>query len=172
MKRLIMVAVVLAISLPALASATNYTNSFAAGDYKGTVTSVIPQLNGKTADLKVTQVGDKVIGTVTFEGGKEVWTWDDTSLNQKEIDAKSEKVVMTYDANAAKTPKGNAQSFNIKCKDKANNVCDAGADHRNYWTLKGTNEKITYTVYGVDPANKSDKSLKAAKRHQFVFTKK
>ncbi len=172
MKRLIIVAAVLAISLPALAGASSYTKSFETGEYKGTVTSVIPQLNGKTADLKVTQVGDKVIGTVTFEGGKEVWTWDDKTLNQKEIDVKTDKVMMTYEANAEGTPKTNTQAFNVKCKDKDNNVCDAGADYRNYWKLSGTGEKITYTVYGVDPKKKDDKSLKAKKRHEFVFTKK
>lgn len=172
MKRLLTLAVVVALSLPVVAgAASNYTGNFQAGTYTGTVTSVIPAIDGKPATMEVKQIGNKVIATVSFEGGKEVWTWDNNKLNQQEIDLKKNTVAMTYDANAKGTPTGTKQTYYINCKDTANNVCDAGADYRNYWILDTNGNKITYTVFGVDPAKKADKSLKATKRHEFVLNK-
>jgi hypothetical protein len=164
------VAVVLAIALPALVSASTYTSSFTAGPKTGTITSVLPDLNNKPATIEVKQVGDKVIGTAEFAGGKEVWTWDDKTLEQQELD-KTGKVISTYAATAAAAPAGNKQTYNINCKDKANNVCDANADSRTYWTLESTPTGMVYTVYGVGD-KKNDKTAVALKRHEFKFNNK
>lgn len=172
MKKLLVVAVAVALALPAItASASTYTASFVPGKYTGTITSVIPDLNGKPATLEIKQLGNKVVATAEFAGSKEVWTWDDATLDQQEVNPKDNSTVATYKANAAGTPQGTKQTFNINCKDKVNNVCDAGADSRNYWVLEGTPTTFKYTVFGVDPAKKTDKALTASKRHEFTFNK-
>lgn len=172
MKKLLVVAVALALALPAItASASTYTASFAPGKYTGTIKSVIPDLNGKPATLEIKQLGSKVVATAEFAGSKEVWTWDDTTLDQQEINPTTSATVANYKALAAGTPQGAKQTFNINCTDKTKNVCDAGADFRNYWVLEGTPTNFTYTVYGVDPAKKTDTALKAVERHKFVFNK-
>lgn len=166
MKKLLVVAVLLA--LPALAwSASPYTSSFKDGKYEGTITSVLPDLNGKKATAEVKHVGDNVEMTVTYEGGKEVWTLNDKTLVQKEVDPKTGKVGMTYGATAAKSATPAEQTFNVNCKDKTN--CDAGIDARNYWTLKAAPNTFTYLVYGVSKDKKADATAKAEKRHEFSF---
>jgi len=170
MKKLYAVAVVVALALPVLAwSATPYTSSFKDGKFEGTITSVIPDLNNKKVTAEVKHEGDKVVMTVSYEGGKEIWAWDDKSLMQKEVDLKTGKVTQEYGATAAKTPATNEQTFNVNCKDKAKNDCDVGIDSRNYWTLKTSPTEITYLVYGVSKDKKADATAKAEKRHEFTF---
>lgn len=171
MKKLLLVAVVLALSVPVVAfGGTPYTDSFKEGKYRGTITSVVPDLNGKKAEMVVTREKDKVTATVTYEGGKEIWSWDDKVLLQKEIDPATGKEGMTYGATATKPATTNSQAFNVNCKNKTKNECDAGADARFYWELKSSPSKIDYIVYGVAKEEFTKPEVQAKKRHTFSFT--
>ena len=170
MKRYIATSIfILSFFIVSAAHASDYMKSFSAGNYTGTMTSVIPQMNDQSTNLEIVHIGNNVIGTLTFAGGKEVWTWNDKLLRQQEIDIKSNKVSMSYNADAAGAPTGTKQTYHIRCKNKLSNKCDADADSRNYWVMEGKPGTITYTVFGVDPAKIADKNLKATERHQFVF---
>jgi hypothetical protein len=170
MKKVYAVLVVAALAVPVLGwSATPYTSSFKDGKYEGTITSVVPDLNGKKATAEVKHIGDNVEVTVAYEGGKEVWTLNDKTLMQAEVDAKTNKPGDKYGATAAKPAATNEQTFNINCKDKAKNECDAGVDPRNYWTLKTGANEFKYLVYGVPRDKKGDPTVKVEKRHDFTF---
>lgn len=172
MKKVALVAAVAVLALSSAAYAANFNSQFAAGNYEGKITSVSPEINNKPVNMELKQVGDNVVATVTYEGGKEVWTWNDKVLNQQEVDLKANKTLLTYGATAAGAAAGTKQSYNINCKDKTANKCDADVDARNYWVLESAPNTIKYIVYGVDPKKKDDKTLKADKRHEFVFTLK
>lgn len=172
MKKLLVIVAVLALTLPVVASASNYTTAFKAGKYNGTINSVLPALNGKPVTMEVTTKGNDVVATVTYEGGKEVWTWNDTTLNQQEFDLATNKMTMQYGAKAPAATTGTSQKFEVNCKDKAKNDCDAGVDARNYWVLESSSPTtIKYIVFGIPKEKKGDPSIKAEKRHEFVFNK-
>jgi len=176
MKRLLTALVVIALSLPVVAiSASNYTNTFTAGKYAGTINSVIPELNGTKATATVTKAGNNVTITVVGTGWKEVWTVNETTnkttLVQTEYDVKTNKPTQTYSAIATTPTTGNSQKFNINCVDKAANKCDAGVDARNYWVIETTPNTINYVVYGVAGTDKGNPTAKVNKRHTFTFTK-
>lgn len=159
MKKLLVVAVAVALALPAMA----WGAGLKMGKYEGKITSVLPELNGKavTADVKVT--GTDSIAKVSYSDGTwEEWSWNDKVLNQKEFD-KTGKVTQTYGATNA------AGKYQVNCKDKVKNVCDADIDSRNYWTINTTPDGFTYEVYGVSKDKKSDTTAKVEKRHAFAF---
>ena len=90
MKKLMVIAVVVALAVPCLAwSASNYVTSFKPGAYDGTISSVVPAINGKKVTMTLKYEGNNVVATVDFEGSKEVWTWNDKTLTQKEVDPKT-----------------------------------------------------------------------------------
>lgn len=159
MKKMLVAAAVVALVLPALAwSAT------APGKYQGTITSVLPDLNGKKCTAEVKNEGTNTVATVVYDNGdKEVWTWNDKMLDQKEYD-KTGKMTQQYGATAT-TP----GTYNINCKDKVKNDCDAGVDARNYWTIRANPDAFTYQVFGVPKEKKGDPTAKVERRHEFAF---
>lgn len=173
MKKLYAVVVAIALAVPALAwSASPYVSSFKDGKYSGTISSkLVPDMNGKKVSLEVKHEGENAVLNVTYDDGtREVWTLNDKTLIQKELD-KTNKVANTYGATAPKPATDTEQSFNINCKDKAKNDCDAGVDARNYWTLKATpTNEIIYSYTGVPKDKKSDATAKVEKRFEFKFS--
>jgi hypothetical protein len=121
--------------------------------------------------MEVKHAGDNVVATVTYQDGKEVWTWNDKTLNQQEIDVKTGKVVQQYGASASTDTTTNKQVYNINCTDKITNTCDAGIDARNNWTIEASTGKLKYTVLGVSKENKGNPAAKVEKRHEFTFNK-
>lgn len=171
MKKLLLVAVVLALSVPVVAfGGTPYTDSFKEGKYRGTITSVVPDLNGKKVEMVVVKKDGKIEAKVTGDGVYEIWTWTDKELFHKEIDPATGKEGMTYGATATKPATTNSQAFNVNCKNKTKNECDAGADARFYWELKSSPSKIDYIVYGVAKEEFTKPEVQAKKRHTFSFT--
>lgn len=170
MKKLLVVAVVVALALPALAwSASPYLTSVKDGKYEGTISSVVPAINGQKTTLEVKHEGEKVVATVTFPDGKEVWTWTDKVLEQKELDPKTGSVVKQYTATATKEPTGTEQNFAVNCKDKAKNVCDGEADFRSNWTIKANPDGLNYVYFGVPKDKRTDTTAKAEKRIDIAF---
>jgi len=170
MKKLFMLVAVLLV--PVLAEAG--VNTLTPGHYEGTIVdSINPSMKGLKLNADVKTEGSNVVATVTYEGGKEVWTWTDTTLTQEEIDLATNKPVRQYGAVAATTPTGSQQRYAIRCTDKAKNVCDAGIDSRNAWEIETGANSLKYTVYGVASAvEKANPAATAIKRHEFVFSKK
>lgn len=170
MKKLLVVVALVAVSLPVLAwSASPYVTSFTDGKYQGKINSVDPSINGKVATMEVKHEGDTVVGTVTYEGGKEIWKWNDKTLTQQEVDLKTNQPSQAYGATASAAPATNKQLFNVNCKNKAANDCDAGIDANNTWTLTSASNTINYTVNG--KLKKGDAAAPVQKKHEFSFTK-
>ncbi len=179
MKKMYTVVAVLALTLPVLAwGASQFTTSIKDGTYNLKITkSVLKELNGSTGTATVKHEGNNVVMTVDYKVGneptREVWTFDDKTLTQRDIDLKTNKVAQEYKATATKTPTGAEQSFNVNCTTdpKTNSKkCDADSDPRFYWTLKAEPTAVKYLVFGVDKAKKGDPMAKAEMRHEFVFT--
>lgn len=159
MKKLMVVAVVVALALPAICMA----GTAKPGKYEGKVTfSVDPKLNGQNVTADVKTEGTSTVATITYAGGKEIWTWNDKTLDQKEVD-NTGKVLQQYKANFANG------KYELNCTDKAKNVGDAGIDCRNYWTINTTPDGFTYEVFGVGKDKQTDATAKAQKRHTFAF---
>lgn len=169
MKKLLVALVVVALAVPMVASATaTKWPGYDAAKYKVNVPfSAAAELKGTTGDALVEN--GKLV--VTYMGGKEIWTFDEKVLLQEEIDPKTGKVAMAYTATATGPVTGNKQTYHVNCKNKAANECDAGIDSRNYWVIEKTDNGLKYLVYGVPKDKKGDATLKAEKRHEFVFTK-
>lgn len=169
MKKLLVVVVALALSLPMLAwSASSYVTAFPTGKFKGEFKSVVPEQNGP-ATMEVKSEGGKVVATVESKGGKEVWSWDEKVLTQQEVDAKTNKVAQQYTATAPAAPAGTKQTYKINCASA--NQCDAGIDSRNYWVIETTPNTIRYTVFGVSGDKKADPKATPVQRHDVTFTK-
>lgn len=159
MKKMMAVAVLALIALPAIA----WSGSVTPGKYTVSITSVLPELNGKTAEAEAkVQGADNFLKVTMGDGTWEEWAWNNNTLTQKEFD-KSGKVVNQYVAT------NSGGKYTINCKDKAKNDCDAGIDSRNYWTINTTPTGLTYEVYGVSKDKKSDPTAAVVKRHTFAF---
>lgn len=159
MKKLMVVAVVVALALPAICMA----GTAKPGKYEGKVTfSVDPKLNGQNVTADVKTEGTNTVATITYAGGKEIWTWNEKLLDQKEVD-NTGKVLQQYKANFANG------KYEVNCANKAKNECDAGIDSRNYWTINNTPDGFTYEVFGVAKDKKADTTAQAGKRHTFAF---
>jgi hypothetical protein len=160
MKKILVAAVVVALALPAL----GWAGMPKAGKHEGKVTfSVDPKLNGQSLTADVKTEGSNTIATVSYAGGKEIWTWNDKMLDQKEVD-NTGKVLQEYKATFANG------KYEVNCKDKAKNECDAGIDARNYWVINTAPDGAwTYEVFGIAKDKKSDATVKAEKRHTFSF---
>lgn len=159
MKKMMVVAVMALLVLPAAAWSANV----APGKYTTSITSVLPELNGKTfpAEAKL-QGTDNFVKVSMPDGTWEEWTWNNKTLIQKEYD-KAGKVVQQYTATNV------GGKYMINCKDKAKNDCDAGIDSRNYWTINVSPNTITYVVYGVSKEMKGNPTAKTELRHTFAF---
>lgn len=170
MKRAMIAVAVVALSLPVLANASDYTASFKDGVYNGTIKSVSPEINNLAAKMTVKHEGNNVVGTVEYKDGKEIWTWNDMTINQKEMDLKTGAVAMEYGATAEKPVAGLEQKYLINCKDRAKNICDGDVDGRSNWVLKSAPNSITYLMFGVAKEKKGDAKEPVAQRHEFKFS--
>lgn len=150
MKKMLFLAVLLSL-VPAFASAATCTN----GTYSGTVTSVSSDINGKPVTMTATQKGNACELTSDIAGSKEVWTWTDTTLTQKELN-KDGTVALQYGATK------NGDKYTINCKE---NACDGGVNKDTYWKLNATADAITYEVYGHQV--KDDAASPIVKRHTY-----
>ena len=161
MKKLMVVAVLVALALPVAAHAGIDAT---AGKYTGTaVVSADPSLNGKPLTAEVKKEGTNNVATITYpDGAKEVWKWNAKTLDQAELD-KAGKEGQKYGA----TFTGNG--YYVNCKDKAKNICDSDIDSRNYWIIDTTPDSFKYVVFGVSKDKKADATAKAEKRHEFAF---
>lgn len=153
MKKFLVVAVAVALSLPALA----WSSAPTAGKYEGKITSEVKELNGQPVTMEVKTEGGKVVANVAFTDGKEVWTWDDKTLTQKELGPDG-KVAREYGATFTNG------AYYVNCKDKAKNVCDADIDSRVNWKLVTTPDQINYILTGVAKAEKGDPNAKVRER--------
>lgn len=171
MKKIVVTLVAVAVSLPMVVmGASNFTSSFKDGKYNLAISSVLPDLNNKKGTAEVKHEGNQVVATVNYDGGQEVWKWDDKTLTQEEIDLKTNKTVDKYGATAEREPTATSQTYNINCKNKATNDCEAGVDARNKWTLEAVNAGFKYSYTGVAKADKGKMDVPVAKRFEFNFT--
>ncbi len=157
---------VLAVAVAVFAMSANAFAAVTAGTYTGTITSVLPELNNQAVTMDLKLIGNKSVATVKYQGGEEVWSWDDKVLDQQEI--VNGQPTLQYKAKVIDQP----NVYHINCVDKTANKCDADVDSRNFWTLNTTPTSVTYIVNGVDPKKKSDPTAKAEKRHEFKFNLK
>lgn len=175
MKKMLVLAVVVALAIPAMAwSASPYVSSIKDGKYEGTINSKNPDLNGQKVVMEVKHEGDVAVSTVTYKDAKgadnkEVWRIGEKNLDQQEFDAKTGKSGDKYGATATVAATPNAQTFFINCKDKVKNDCDAGADARLNWTIKTGPDTVNYIVSGVTKDKKGDPTAKPEQRHDFAF---
>ena len=172
MKKYLLALVALAVPMAVLATSP-YTTSFKQGKYEGAFQSIVPQLNGQKAAVEVKTVGENVEATVVTGGpadaSKEVWTWNDKQLIQKEFDPKTNQVVKTYTATAEKPATGSEQVYKINCKDRAKNQCDADIDGRNYWTIRALPDGFEYLVFGVPGTEKNNPAASTVRKHTLTL---
>lgn len=168
MKKLLALAVLVALTLPVLAwSASPYVSSIKPGTYELTINSLTKEINGLKGTGVVKNLGDRVEMTVTYgKDSKEVWTFDDKLLNQREWDPKANKFASEYNATASNPAKSNDQTFKIKCLDPAKNIGEGGANCSFSWEIKTSPTEIKYIVYG------SKDSTPPTQRHEFIFKAK
>lgn len=161
MKKLFIVLAVVALFV----SVTALAETLTAGKYQTTIVSVNPTINGQPATAEVKTEGTKTVATVLFKDGKEVWTWDGTTLLQQEFDLTTNQQTKQYSAT------NQNGKYVITCKDKTNNICDGDKDldARTYWTINTGTNTFTYTLYRVDPAKATDTTAQPVKRHEMVF---
>lgn len=157
----------LLVSASVLAGAA-YTQEFKAGTYKGSFQSVAPELNGTACTADVKNAASNVEATITCANGtKEIWSWNDKTLTQKEFDAAKGDYAAPYAATGTKAAVTNEQVFAVN-KDAAKGTCDAGVDCRTTWTVRATPTGFDYVVYG--PQNKADAASPVVQRHLISFT--
>ncbi len=137
------------------------------GSYAGKTWSVTQPLNGLSATLNVAERDGWC--TMRFDcpaaGAREVWELKENKLRQVELDA-SGKQLQKYGA-TLEVRKG-VEGYYIDCPGGA---CDAGVDSRYFWRIRSSGDRIVYTVFGVAPEKQSDPKARAAKRHEYTFTR-
>jgi hypothetical protein len=151
MKRVVLIALLAVLALPAAATAASTFDGLQEGTYTGTFNApAVKEMNGTPVTMTLKKVGTDFEANVTFkDGSTEVWRFNDTSLTQTEIDPKTNKTGMKYGATKAKTTT-NSITYNVNCADAANKKCDADIDNRANWTLVKTgNNALTYKYFGV-----------------------
>lgn len=155
------------VSVSAMAATTTstYTQAIKAGKYEASYQSIVPELNGQKCAAEVKQVAENVEATVTCANSKEVWTWNDKTLMQQEIDVKAGTVKGKYSATGTKAAT-TEQNFAIN-GDKAKNACDAGVDCRTNWTIRTTADGFEYVTFG--PKDKKDPASPVVQRHLLQF---
>ncbi len=167
MKKLVLLSAALLITGSAMA-ASSYTEAFKAGKYEGSFKSVVPAMNGSKCTADVKNAADNVEAAVTCaDGTKEVWSWNDKTLLQKEFDAKAGNYAAPYSATATKAAPTNEQVFAVN-GDKAKNACEAGVDCRTTWTVRATATGFDYVVFG--PQDKANAASPIVERHVISFT--
>lgn len=178
MKKMLALVVVAVFALPAIAWSASPITSLKDGKYEGTL-KVNPEAVKSEKDVKKVEVlkaidNQKVVANVKHEGenavanvtyytkdGKidtqEDWIWNQKTITQKDKE-------QSYSATATAPITSNVGTYAVNCKDKANNVCDAGVDARGSWTLNTTNDSLTYKYTNVTGDQKADKAAKAIDR--------
>lgn len=147
MKKVVLVAMLAVLALPATVMAASTFDGLQEGTYSATMKSpVVKEMDGMPVNLTLKKVGTDYEAKVTFKDGtKETWLFNDGKLIQAEDGPNGLK----YTANKAKvTP--NSITYSVNCVDAANKKCDAGIDNRANWTLvKEGNNALTYKYFGV-----------------------
>jgi len=169
MKKLLLAVVVVALSMPMMAGASDFVSQIKAGDYKNCkIESPNKKFNGLPCSATVKNNGASAEVVFTYQGGKETWTIGDNALDQQEVDLKTNKPGQRYGATAKVAPKNNKQTYHINCK--VGGECDSKIDKRNYWEIEAKGNALTYKVYGVDPSKKDDSALKPQLRATILIS--
>lgn len=95
-------------------------------------------------------------------GADEIWELYGNKLIQQELDSNG-KEKLSYAATLE--VRGGIEGYYINCEDK----CEGNADRRSFWKIENKNEKIVYTLWGVDPNKAEDPNAAIRKRVEYVF---
>ncbi|MBI2343948.1 MAG: hypothetical protein HYV02_06425 [Deltaproteobacteria bacterium] len=177
MRRGFLALAVMLMSGSVLAETTPILTNLQGGQFTGTIKSYVSKaIDGKKGDLTVKKTPEGTLMSFKLQGAagqeREEWLVQGDTLIQREFDAAG-KMTRTYTANIAPSRPMSAKeaTFAIHCTDKAKNVCDAGIDNRNSWTITADANRVTYTVWGIEKKeDQVNPSAPVVKRHEFMFT--
>lgn len=170
MGKILSIAVVLGLSLNAMA-ADPYLANFKAGKWEGKVTnSVLDTLKGKAVTATTTASGEAVTVTMKVAGAqgqeREEWKITPTQLLQTEFDAAG-KAVATYAADLRKGGTETSRTFDVHCTDRAAKKCDQNIDPKFNWTLTADSKAGTFIYIVNGPQDKNNPESAVIERHRF-----